>query len=180
MGNDISCKVVGIGSIRIKMFDGTVKMIIDVRHVPKLMKNLISLGGLDIGGYKSIFQGGVMKVYKGILLVMKAKKVGNLFLLEGSTESDHATTVFENDNYFVQLWHQWLGHMSEQGLKVLIDHKLLPSLKSLKLDFCKHCIYGKQNRQKFKTRRHTSEGILDYIHSDVWGPSPTISYGGSS
>jgi transposase InsO family protein len=120
-----------------------------------------------------------MKVYKGILLVMKAKKVGNLFLLEGRTESNHATIVSKNDNDFVRMWHQRLGHMSEQGLKVLTD-KLLPSLKSLKLDLCKHCIYGKQNRQRFKTERHTSEGILDYIHSDVWGPSPTISYGGSS
>jgi hypothetical protein len=57
--------------------------------------------------------------------------------------------------------------MSERGLKVLFDHKLLPSLKSLKLDFCKHCIYGKHNRKRFKIGRHTSEGILDYIHSDV-------------
>jgi transposase InsO family protein len=70
--------------------------------------------------------------------------------------------------------------MSEQGLKVLTDCKLLPSLKSLKLDFYKHCIYGKQNRLNFKNRRHTSEGILDYIHFNVWGTSPTISYGGSS
>jgi hypothetical protein len=55
-----------------------------------------------------------MKVYKGILLVMKAKKVGNLLLLEGRTESDHATTVYENDNDSIQLWHERLGHMSEQ------------------------------------------------------------------
>jgi hypothetical protein len=41
----------------------------------------------------------------------------------------------------------WLGHMSEQGLKVLSNRKLLPSLKSLKLDLWKHCIYGKQNRE---------------------------------
>jgi hypothetical protein len=87
MGNDISCKVVGIGSIRIKMFDGTFKILIDVRHVLQLRNNLISLGVLDTGGYKSIVQGGVMKFYKGeILLVMKAKKVGNMFLLEGRTE----------------------------------------------------------------------------------------------
>jgi hypothetical protein len=86
-----------------------------------------------------------MKVYKGILLVMKAKKVGKLFMLEGRTELDHATMVSENDNDYVRLWHEWLGHISEQGLKVLSDHKLLPSLKFLKLDFCKHCIYGKQN-----------------------------------
>jgi hypothetical protein len=93
MGNDISYKVVGIGSIQIKMFDGSFKILTDVRHVPELRKNLISLGVLDTGGYKSIVQGEVMKVYKGILLVMKAKKVGNLFLLEGRTESDHATIV---------------------------------------------------------------------------------------
>jgi hypothetical protein len=87
MGNDISCKVVGIGSIRIKVFDGFVKILTDVRHVTEIRKNLISLGVLDTRGYKIIVQGEVMKVYKGILLVMKAKKVGNLFLLEGRTES---------------------------------------------------------------------------------------------
>jgi hypothetical protein len=75
MENDISCKVVGIGSIRIKMFDETVKILTDVRQVPELRKSLISLGVLDTGGYKSIVQGGVMKVYKGILLVMKRRLV---------------------------------------------------------------------------------------------------------
>ena len=92
MSNDISSKVVGIGSIQIKMFDGIIKILTDVRHVLELRKNLISLEVLDIGGYKSIVQGGVMKVYKGILLIMKAKNIGNLFLLKGRTESDHVTT----------------------------------------------------------------------------------------
>jgi hypothetical protein len=86
MGNDILCKFFRIGSIRIKMFDGTVKILTDVRHVIELRKNLISLVVLDTRGYKSIVQGGVMKVYKGILLFMKVKKVGNLFLLEGRIE----------------------------------------------------------------------------------------------
>lgn len=64
--------------------------------------------------------------------------------------------------------------MSERGLKILSDCELLPNLKSVKLNFCK------QSTQKFKTGKHTSKGILDYIHSDVWGLSPTTSYGGSS
>jgi hypothetical protein len=162
------------------MFDGFVKILTNVRHVSELRTNLISLGLLDIGGYKTTNQGGVMKVYKGILLVMKAKKVGNLFILEGRINSNHVKTISKNDSDFVRIWHQWLGHMSERGLKVLSDRKLLPSLKSMKVYFRKHCIYGKQNRQKFKTKRHTSEGILDYIHFGVWGTSPTISYGGSS
>jgi hypothetical protein len=101
MENDISCKFVRIDSIRIKMFDGIVKILTDVRHVPELRKNQIYLGVLDTRGYKSIVQGGVMKVYKGILLVMKAKKVGNLFLLEGRIESDHVTEVSEKDIDYV-------------------------------------------------------------------------------
>jgi hypothetical protein len=86
----------------------------------------------------------------------------------------------EDASEFVLLWHQHLGPMSEKGLKVLVDCKSLPSLKFLNLNFCKYCVFGKQCRQKFKAGRHTSKGILDYIHSYVWGPSPTISLGGSS
>ena len=44
--------------------------------------------------------------------------------------------------------------------------------------FCKHCIYGKQCRQKFKSGSHVSKCVLGYVHSNLWGPSPTISYGG--
>ena len=78
-----------------------------------------------------------------------------------------------------RLWHQFLGHMSEKELKLLMDHKLLPSMKFLNFNFCKHSMFGKHARMKFKARMHVSKGILDYIHSDVWGPSPTVSYGGS-
>ena len=43
MGNDTSCKVARIGNIIIKMFDGIVRTLCDVRYVPDLRKNLISL-----------------------------------------------------------------------------------------------------------------------------------------
>ena len=69
--------------------------------------------------------------------------------------------------------------MSKKGLKVLMNHKLLPYLKSLNLDFCKHCVYGKQCNQRFKTGNHNSKDISDYIHFDLWGPSPVVSYGGA-
>eukprot|EP00253_Pinus_taeda_P031288 PITA_31288 len=74
MGNDVTCNIVGIGSIQLQMFDGTTNMLIDVRHVPDLRRNLISLGALDTNGYKTVIEGGVMKIYGGILLVMKANK----------------------------------------------------------------------------------------------------------
>ncbi|KAK2989446.1 hypothetical protein RJ640_018764 [Escallonia rubra] len=71
MRNDVACKVVGIGSIHIRMYDGIVRTLTDVKHVLELRKNLISLGTLDFNGcsYRAI--GGVIRIMKGALVVMK-------------------------------------------------------------------------------------------------------------
>jgi hypothetical protein len=34
MGNEFSCKIVGVGSVWIKMHDGSVRTLTDVKHVP--------------------------------------------------------------------------------------------------------------------------------------------------
>ena len=60
-----------------------------------------------------------------------------------------------------------------------MNRKLLPDLKSLKLEFSKHCVFGKQCKQRLKTGNHNSKHILDYIHYDLWGPSPIVCYGGA-
>ena len=61
MGSDVSCKVAGIGNIRIKMFDGVVRTLCDVRHVLDLQKNLISLGTLNYNEFSYKSTSGVMK-----------------------------------------------------------------------------------------------------------------------
>ena len=71
MGNDFSCKIVGVDSVWIKMHDGSVRTLTYLRHVLELRKNLISLGVLDSVGYRCTTQGGVLKVSKSILMVMK-------------------------------------------------------------------------------------------------------------
>ena len=38
---------------------------------------------------------------------------------------------------------------------------------------------GKQCKVQFKTSTHKIEGILDYVHSNIWGPSKVVSIGGS-
>ena len=44
LGDDHPCRVAGIESIQMKMFDGMVRMLTNVKHVPDLKKNLMSLG----------------------------------------------------------------------------------------------------------------------------------------
>lgn len=62
MGNHASCKVVGIGTIRIKMFDGVVENVGWCEDVPNLRKNLVSHSTLDSNGYSYNSEGGVLKL----------------------------------------------------------------------------------------------------------------------
>ena len=56
MGNGAHCKITGIGNIRIKMFDCVIRTLCDVRHVPEIEKNLISLDTLDSNSYGYKFE----------------------------------------------------------------------------------------------------------------------------
>ena len=40
---------------------------------------------------------------------------------------------------------------------------------TLDFDFCEHCIYRKQNQVRFAYGATKAKGILELIHSDVFG-----------
>ena len=50
MDDDHPCNIEGTGTVRIKMEDGIVRELKEVRHVPQLKKNLISIGTLEALG----------------------------------------------------------------------------------------------------------------------------------
>ena len=52
MRNNMPSKTIGIVSIKIRMHDSIVRTLSNVRHVPDLKKNLISLGTLESNSYK--------------------------------------------------------------------------------------------------------------------------------
>ena len=54
LGNNKSCKVIGIGSLRIKLHNGIERVLEDVRHVPELKRNLISFGTFIKGLYSLV------------------------------------------------------------------------------------------------------------------------------
>ena len=43
LGNNQTCKVIGIGTVKIRSTDGTIRLLRNLRHVPDLKRNLISL-----------------------------------------------------------------------------------------------------------------------------------------
>ncbi|GKG09715.1 gag-pol polyprotein, partial [Tanacetum coccineum] len=69
----------------------------------------------------------------------------------------------------VVTWHQKLGHMSEEGMKILVERKLLrPGLTKVSLTFCKHYVISKHHRLKIKTSNSRSVYVLELVHSYVW------------
>jgi len=84
MGNDDVCEIKGIGTIYLKMHNGVVKTLTEVRYVPNLKKNLFSLGVLESSGYKIIMHGGVLRAIRGALVVLRGTRKGNLYFLDGS------------------------------------------------------------------------------------------------
>ncbi|KAH0764779.1 hypothetical protein KY285_000650 [Solanum tuberosum] len=156
MSNNATCKIVGIGSVRVRCHDGTVRTITEVCHIPDLKKKLISLGTLDKKGYKYMSEGGTMKVTKGFLVLLKAKLEDGLYILAGSTiiGSVNASIVQLSNDDKAKLRHMRLGHMSTQGLEMLSNRDLLNGEKISTLEFCEHCILGKQKKVSFSTGKH--------------------------
>ena len=151
---DNALKIIGIGTIKLKMHDGTIRTIQGVRHVEGLKKNLLSLGQLDDLDCIIKVQKGIMKISRGALVIMKGEKiVANLYMLLGETVQEAEASVASNNSSerSAMVWHQKLGHISEQGIKVLAEKNLLPGLTKVSLPFCEHCITSKQHRLQFNT-----------------------------
>ncbi|KAH9754884.1 Integrase catalytic domain-containing protein [Citrus sinensis] len=70
-----------------------------------------------------------------------------------------------------RLWHLRLGHISLNGLKELEKQGVLGADKIEELDFYEDCVLRKSTRTSFKKSVHKTKSILDYVHSDLWGPS---------
>ena len=97
--DDHPCKVAGIESIRMRMFDGMVQTLTNMKHVLELKKNLMSLGYLEQSSFSfsSRVRSGVLNISNGTMVVMRGRRMENiLYRLEGSVvteESDAAAAV---------------------------------------------------------------------------------------
>ena len=86
MGDDNTCEIVGIGSVQIKTHDDMICTLKNVRHIPGMKRNLISLSTFNKEGLKYTGSGGVVKVSKRSLVCLLGDlNASNLYVLKGST-----------------------------------------------------------------------------------------------
>lgn len=65
MGNNQKCTVKGVGTVTLRLADGSIKILKSVRYVSDLKRNLIFLGTLDRAGFKYTSENGIFKCNEG-------------------------------------------------------------------------------------------------------------------
>jgi len=103
MGDDRPRNMVGIGTIEIKIFDGMVRKLKEVRYVPKVKKNLILVGALEALGHAISVRDGVFKITRGSMVVMKGVRRNNLYYLMGSAVTGRVATSISSDGDCTQV-----------------------------------------------------------------------------
>nr|GFD30204.1 zinc finger, CCHC-type [Tanacetum cinerariifolium] len=92
LGDNRACAIMGIGKVRVQMKDGSSFVLENVRYIPELKRNLISLGTMDREGYTVKLQNERVKVIKGSLMVLSGTIKGNcVYSLDGWVESGEAS-----------------------------------------------------------------------------------------
>nr|GEW08837.1 retrovirus-related Pol polyprotein from transposon TNT 1-94 [Tanacetum cinerariifolium] len=179
MGNHSICHVIGKGNIQVKMHDGVVRTITGVRHVLDLKRNLISLSTLEANGYKYSGEGGVVKIFKGALVLIKAIQSDGLYVLQGIVvygTTGVATSKASLDDS--KLWHYRLGHMGKKGMKNLAKKGLIKV--SCNLEFCEHYVFGKQKRDFWVEAATAATYLINCSpHTSLDGNIPKILWSGN-
>ncbi|KAH9705144.1 Integrase catalytic domain-containing protein [Citrus sinensis] len=160
-----------------KMFDGIERDLKHVRYVPELKRNLISLGVIDQARCNIKAENGNLQIEENGLVIMKGIRRNGLYVLTGSTTKPAITASVSSDR--TKLWHMRLTHMSEKGMKGLSKQGLLGNDQITSLQFCEKCVFGKATRHRFNPGKKETKQTLDYVHSDLWGPSQVPSHGGA-
>ena len=101
------------------------------------------------------------------------KHKGDLYVLPVSPEL-YFSHRFKSGT--AEVWHQCLGHPQSSALQMLKNKGLIDVVGTIKLQhLCDSCQLGKLSRLPFSKSEHTSTGIFEKIHCDLWGPTPVLS-----
>ncbi|GKU93138.1 hypothetical protein SLEP1_g6763 [Rubroshorea leprosula] len=124
MGNRFEAKIVGVGDVWLETNIRSKLNLKNVRHVPKISLNLMSMGMLDDDDYLNYFSNGTWKLTKGTVVVARGKKRFSLYETQAKQCQRHIN-VTEVDA--TELWDKRLRHLSEKGLQILSKKELVPS-----------------------------------------------------
>jgi len=84
--------------VHIKMFDGMTRELKEVRYVPRLKRNLVSVGVFEALGLKVSTRDGVLEKTRDSMVVLKDIRRDNIYYLKGSTVTGQVATFTNSDD----------------------------------------------------------------------------------
>ena len=85
------------------MFDEMVQKLKEVRYVPQLKKNLISVDASETLGLEVSIRDDVLKMTKGSMVVLKGVRRNNLYYLKGNIITGQVVTLIDSDDDSIRL-----------------------------------------------------------------------------
>ena len=147
------------------MYDGIMRELKNVRYIPRMMKNLISVRALEAEGLRETLGESVLKMSSSSLVVLNGIIRNNMYYLMGSAVTKLASLKQLNDNS-TRIWHRRLRQVS------LKSDQLLEGASTYHLISRDSCVLDKKI-VKFGTVTHHLHGLLDCISVNVWSPTKT-------
>ncbi|GJX92586.1 retrotransposon protein, putative, ty1-copia subclass [Tanacetum coccineum] len=145
LGDNRECKIRGIGKVMVQLRDGSSFMLNNVRYIPKLKRNLISLGTLEKEGYTVKMQSGKVKVINGSWLFYLEHEGRIAYTLwmamqwrrGGTTSARKAGSVWQEESrrvwvYILRFKHEAFRKFKEW--KHLVENQTGRTVKKLRTD----------------------------------------------
>ena len=108
-------------------------------------------------------------------MVVIGEQEGGLYKLNGHPEQALVHDIVEPS----ELWHRSLAHVHYRALPPTIKYvQGLPKMKTKHEGVCKGCAKGKNTNNTYSSNESKAKGILEIIHSDVYGPMSSSSLSG--
>lgn len=189
-------KVLGYGQIDLTIWtqDGTRHLTLKkVYYAPNMRRNLISVGLMDVVGFKrNFYRKGVNISLPGGENFLNVPLKNRMYSFEAEARNSGQRSYMESntieradsdrDKEDVMNWHSRFGHQNIGSLIDLQRRDGVYGLENMKgtEKCCTPCLMGKTTKASHKKiNGPVSREVLDLVHLDVWGPSPTTSLGGA-
>ncbi|KAH7465285.1 Retrovirus-related Pol polyprotein from transposon TNT 1-94 [Fusarium oxysporum f. sp. matthiolae] len=172
----------GLGNyiLRLKGLDGPRHLALDNSvYSPEGRVNLVSISALTRKGAKISFGDNQSRVAYDNQVILTATVRSGIYVVDQPDEAINAalaSLVISDPE--LQIWHERLGHLSENGIKALkgMAHGIHPILRG---ENCEPCIVGKQKERPHQKSIRKGTYPLECVHADIAGPFPDTAYDGS-
>ena len=162
MGNHNKAKVLGKGTVEVKISSGKMLILTNVFHVPDIKKNLVFANLLCKSSVIVVLESNKLILSKNGRFVGKGYATDGMYKISIINKEVSCYAYFVDSLY---LWHAKLGYLNFKYLKFMSKHGMI----SYKHDDEKKyeiCIQAKMTKKPFSKSNRNSI-MLELVHSDV-------------